>query len=182
MTIPGLLRLAGLVVMIGVIAGCRGPGSNPPSPQNPPTGITAEPRATGHLELVDCTLTAETPNNPTVGPDGATIEVEGERLFIPKGALRANAQVQVSKISRRIGGVDASGIRVVVPEALDLPVMVTLSYAGCTIPDGKRPVIVQRLAGGELVAPNSFQYVNTGLQTVTVALEHLSDYMMASAT
>lgn len=179
----GLLRLIGIVIATAVVASaCHRTSGAPPAWTSPSAALTATPTPTKDIALVACAPTAESSQSETVGAAGHEFRFGPDRLLIPPGALASSAQVEVSKLSREIDGVHASGIAADVPEALQVPVFLTLSYAGCGIPSGSRPVIVQRLADGTLRVPNSLQYVNPGLQTVTVALEHLSDYMMASAT
>lgn len=183
MRTPGILRLTGALLVAAVVtSACHRSASAPPAWTSSSAGLTATPEPSRGIVLAACAPTTESSQTETVGPGGREFTFGPDRLLIPPGALARDVQVTVSKISRGVDGVDASGMGMEVPEVLQVPVLLTLSYAGCGIPAGQRPVVVQRLDDGTLRVPNSRQYVNPALQTVTVALEHLSDYMMASAT
>ncbi|HEU0301480.1 MAG TPA: hypothetical protein VFR37_18620 [Longimicrobium sp.] len=110
-----------------------------------------------------------------IGPAGDVLRVRGHTFSLPSDAVGRQIRFRVRDRHTGYAGVDIEphGTR------FDAPAELTLSYAGCELPAGFEPIIVEVLPGTTtIVGRPEITRRDPAARTVTARLPHLSGYLV----
>lgn len=171
-------RIALQLGMVSLLSAC-GPKPPPPPPAPPAHQLALPPLDA--LEPIQCSGPAGLADRQPATARGVNLVTgAGSRLHslsVPPGSVPNGTQVEIESRPGNLLGITASSSG----QPFRRLALLSLSYQGCAIPAGKQLYIVEVNSAGVPVSyPYTVPFVNAADESVTVGVQHLSEWVLAA--